>query len=819
VGFDAEHPLAGAFAGSAEIASVITDPFAIDIGNSAVRLAALIGALVPLSFVFLLGMTSRFKGRLESGMEHGDARFATVRETGALIDRRRFANNLFFSAHSGISLAARTRTLARAQKGRNTNVICMGISGLGKSFSVVLIDILAACAGILKGTKKGPLGALGNIKDSIVFMATGARPPVRYTPDVIDEGFDLYVSDPKGDLLRDCGHMLEAAGFGIACLNTLDLNASARYNPLSYIRCREVDVADADECRFTLTADAGETVTPGGTEGIGAGEEISAQGGFGRLDVSCSVTALSAKAEEGTLADGVEVPGASAAVGSVLSGFSYRRSVLELRVAYRNTDHRDHDPHITVFLPGPCELDEMAYTGTAQYDADTHSVTWRAGSIPGRAKGTDAGDVSVHTLVLKAPIKAMRVPDGMDLAKTVNCLTANLANTDTPPGGDQQFWEDCKTLAFMSYISFLFERYEARYRTLPEVLRLLNMTMCADGEGISDLDVLMEAWETGKVKLPEKSGERTLRSGVSRSTLKEVDAGCGAHPRERSYAVHCYHAFKSGAPETVQSVVATCHAALVRIVSDEVRRLLSADEMALDALGTPGLRKAVFLTFDAKDDTYKFLTSLLTYQSLSLCMDKAYREGGSLARHVRFVLDETPQLGRLPMLERQAAVVRSMNISLALFCQSASQLAKVYGKEDASTLMNCCTNFLFLGAQDEETLSMVSKVMGTATVYGKTTSATFGQNYLGAQSTSDSIQATGRPLMSEAQIRQLTVKKMLVFIYGLPPILDAKYPTQQHPLFPYVASARPEDRRPWVARRRFADRFDFAAYLKGRRKK
>ena len=408
------------------------------------------------------------------------------------------------------------------------------------------------------------------------------------------------------------------------------------------------------------------------------------------------------------------------------------------------------------------------------------------------------------------------MPDGVALTKTIDTLAANLRRTDAASAGSNDpFWEDSKRLCLMSLAAFLFEAYDERERTIPSLMKLLDAALPDPGSPAekSPLEVLMETWEHGRVYQsaePRRAGSRGgLRGG------RWVPAETPPHGRSESVALHCFRAFTSGAEETVRSVIITCQAALVNLVADDVRELLSYDELALDTLGDPGQKQALFIVTSDTDSPFDFLTALVIQQSIDLLMEKAYkRYGGRLPRHVRFELDEAANLGKIPILVRAMAVVRSRNVSIALYLQAKAQLALVYGEKEADVIADNCSTMLFLGAQTKDTLEEVSERVGKETVYSRTFQRNFGEAGI-TRGSGESIQSTERAVRSTTQLSRLSTGKLLCFIHGCYPILDDKYQTYKHPLYAYV---NPESERTWLMPPcAFDGRFDFREYARRHR--
>lgn len=138
----------------------------------------------------------------KDGEQYGTAKFMTVEMTRAFNERfnapygKKYAEgpeNTIFSKNCWLGTNTRKTQL-------NNNVFVTGGPGSGKSFRIVLPNLLQA-----------------------------------------DLSTSYVVTDPSGELMEKTGHYFEELGYNIKCFNLVDMAHSHRYNPLAYIR-KEEDV-------------------------------------------------------------------------------------------------------------------------------------------------------------------------------------------------------------------------------------------------------------------------------------------------------------------------------------------------------------------------------------------------------------------------------------------------------------------------------------------------------------------------------------------------------------------------------------------------
>lgn len=179
-------------------------------------------AKITIMVSFALGIYTLLKATSKKrlhrkGVEHGSARWATPKEEQFLRDnadkKKPFPDNLPnwlatpirkilkkpppkvvpFHTDNNILLTQEVRmSLNTRQHRENLNVLVIGGSGSGKSRFYV-------------------------------------------KPNIMQLNTSYVVTDPKGELLRSCGKLLQKAGYEIRVFNLIDMSHSNNYNPFNYV--------------------------------------------------------------------------------------------------------------------------------------------------------------------------------------------------------------------------------------------------------------------------------------------------------------------------------------------------------------------------------------------------------------------------------------------------------------------------------------------------------------------------------------------------------------------------------------------------------
>ena len=240
------------------------------------------------------------------------------------------------------------------------------------------------------------------------------------------------------------------------------------------------------------------------------------------------------------------------------------------------------------------------------------------------------------------------------------------------------------------------------------------------------------------------------------------------------FAVKQYKKYKLAAGKTAKSILISCGARLAPFDIQELRDLMSEDELELDTLGDR--KTALFVIISDTDDTFNFVVSIMYSQLFNLLCDKADDEyGGRLPVHVRCLLDEFANIGLIPKFEKLIATIRSREISASIILQAQSQLKAIY-KDNADTIVGNCDSTLFLGGKEKTTLKELSETLGKETIDLYNTSETrsnqksFGLNY----------QKTGKELMSQDEITVMDGSKCIFQLRGVHPFLSDKFDITKH---------------------------------------
>ena len=336
-----------------------------------------------------------------------------------------------------------------------------------------------------------------------------------------------------------------------------------------------------------------------------------------------------------------------------------------------------------------------------------------------------------------------------DILKLVDVLMANTSG-DSKSSSADPFWQSAERLLYTALIGYIWSCGEPEDKNILTLLQLINSFEVRenDEEFKCSVDLLFD----------------------------ELEAECPEH-----FAVSQYRKFKLAAGKTAKSILISCGARLAPFDIKEVRDIMAEDDLELDKLGD---RKTVlFVITSDTSKTFNFIAAIMYTQMFNLLCDRAlYKYDGRLPVHVRCILDEFANIGKIPNFEKLISVIRSREISACPILQSKSQLKELY-KDEAETIVDNCDTMLFLGGKGFQTLDEVVKIIGKQTIDKYDQNQSRGRQ----SSNSTNYQKLGRELITVDELASMSRSQCICHIGGIRPFKSKKYDTFKHPRF-YLTS-------------------------------
>jgi len=209
-------------------------------------------------------------------------------------------------------------------------------------------------------------------------------------------------------------------------------------------------------------------------------------------------------------------------------------------------------------------------------------------------------------------------------------------------------------------------------------------------------------------------------------------------------------------------------------VNPRIAALTSTTDFDVKAL--PNEKFTFYLAVPAHKERLKPLAVLMFNFLLKLTLDKEFKFG------IHLTLDELMQFNRIPRFAEALTIIRHRHIPVMIGIQSNKQPIKVYGRDEASILMDMLGTTISLRPRDFQTARDISQALGTKTVVDRKATSSGQINE----------REFGRPLMEPSEILTLDTTKAIVQTPSTPPILLDCYKWQD---FEYATKIPPPARR------------------------
>ena len=331
-----------------------------------------------------------------------------------------------------------------------------------------------------------------------------------------------------------------------------------------------------------------------------------------------------------------------------------------------------------------------------------------------------------------------------NVIKMINVFMTN-TKVEGASSGDQ-FWDDATRLLLSSLCFLLIETGTEEEQNFAGVLDLIHKAKVIEGkeEEKSELDLMFD---------------------------KRKEAA------PKALSVQYYEEFKQAAGKTMQSILISTTTKLQYFKLENVRNLTHTDNIRLETLGDKPT--ALFIVIPSTDTTYNFLAAMMYTQLFDTLYDRAINfYHGRLPVHVRFILDEFANVGKIPDFEKVLATCRKFEISAQVILQNISQLKRLYEKSWEELPGNCDT-LIYLGGKDQFTNEYLSKELGKETIDQLSINQTKGKQ--GSSSYNNAIM--GRELATIDELTTMDNNNCIVMVRGLYPFFTNKFNLSEHPRY------------------------------------
>jgi len=312
-----------------------------------------------------------------------------------------------------------------------------------------------------------------------------------------------------------------------------------------------------------------------------------------------------------------------------------------------------------------------------------------------------------------------------------------------PGTGKDPFWEDQARNLFVGLTLYLCETPEIP-RTIGELYRQ------ATGKGMPVKDYLQSL-----VK-----GRAEKGAPLSNECVDAINRFC------------------STSDNTLAGILATFNGPLGNWVNPIVDAATSANDFDLRDVRKRRMTIYIGITPDHLAEA-AVLVNVLFSQLVNLNTKELPKNNPALKHQCLLLMDEFTAIGKVTIIAKAVSYMAGYNLRLLPIIQSVSQLASVYGPEDARTFITNHALQILYAPREQKDANEYSEMLGTFTMKNTSKSRSFGKSTGRSESTSDNR----RPLLLPQEFKELGQDKEVIMLENTKPILCDKIRYYEDPVF------------------------------------
>lgn len=202
----------------------------------------------------------------------------------------------------------------------------------------------------------------------------------------------------------------------------------------------------------------------------------------------------------------------------------------------------------------------------------------------------------------------------------------------------------------------------------------------------------------------QKPGQQT--EGISTNYDMRFNLLELMHPH--CFAVTCWNSFCCMPEKTARCIYGSLNTLLDSIFSPALRKMISM-ENKVDFEQLASEKTVLFVSSSAVNPSLQYFINMFYAQAFKTLFEYAENQpDGRLPIPVHVLCDDFATGGRIMNFPEYISIFREKQISVTLLLQSESQLETMYGKGNATTIINNCDTYLFMGGMDLQTGHSVS---------------------------------------------------------------------------------------------------------------
>ena len=170
-----------------------------------------------------------------------------------------------------------------------------------------------------------------------------------------------------------------------------------------------------------------------------------------------------------------------------------------------------------------------------------------------------------------------------------------------------------------------------------------------------------------------------------------------------------WRTIRGNAPRTSYCIYSVMNNAVDKLMTDEALKMMQNDnKVSFEEIGNK--KTILFVTTSPVNKTMQKLTNMFFTDAFKILFEYAESlPGKELPVPVHLICDDFATGCKIPDFYEYLSVFCAKKISVTLLLQSESQLSYMYGKNEATTIINNCDTYVYFGGMDDETCYNISK--------------------------------------------------------------------------------------------------------------
>lgn len=178
-----------------------------------------------------------------------------------------------------------------------------------------------------------------------------------------------------------------------------------------------------------------------------------------------------------------------------------------------------------------------------------------------------------------------------------------------------------------------------------------------------------------------------------------------------NFACRHWNTVKNLPSKTFSCIFSIVNASLENLFIPSVEKIIAnKNQIDLSKIGEE--KSIVFITTSPVESATGLFTNIFYGDLFKILYNEAQiKYDGILPIPVKVICDDFAVTEKIPNFEKYISVFCASGISAILLLQSESQLISLYGIENATTIINNCDTYVYMGGNDLRTAETISKRM------------------------------------------------------------------------------------------------------------